>query len=129
MANDAKIYDAFGELIYSVAISDGIIQKEELTVLDEMLEGHPYEKEIKWSFKYEMNKGSSLKDTYNKAISAFKDHGPNQDYGLLVEILEKLAEASDGIDRTEGRVISNFQKTLRAHFIQYLDENGLLRRR
>lgn len=128
MVSKSRLLDAFGELIYSVAIADGIVQPEEIETLKEQLKGHPWAREIQWSFDYELKKNHSLKDTYEKALETLKEHGPHEEYAYLVDVIQKIAASSEGIDRTEGRVISNFQQSLRSHFIQYLDEHGLMKK-
>jgi len=128
MVSETRLKDAFGELIYSVAIADGMIQDEETDTLDKALEDHPWEEEIKWSFNYERKKKSSLKETYLKALDTFKEYGPHRDYKTLIELLEKIAESSDGFQSKEGKVISIFQKSLRAHFLEFMDENNFRRR-
>ena len=127
MVSKSRLLDAFGELIYSVAISDGIVQAEEIEILKNLLKGHPWAKEIQWSFDYELKKKHSLKDSYEKALETLKENGPHEEYAYLVDVIEKIAASSEGINRTEGRVITNFQQSLRSHFIKYLDEHGLMK--
>ena len=126
MVSKTRLLDAFGELIYAVAIADGVIQPEEIGTLQKLLEGHPWANEVQWSFDYEMKNKSSLENTYQKALDTLKAHGPFEDYHNLVEIIEKIAASSEGIDKNEKTVITSFQKSLREHFLQFLDENGLL---
>ena len=126
MVSQTRLNDAFGELIYAVAISDGMIQPEEKEILKGYLENHPWGKEIQWSFDYEYEKGNQLMDTFEKALETLKENGPHKDYAYLVDVLEAVAGASDGFQRKEGQIISNFQKSLRGHFLKYLDEHGLL---
>ena len=126
MVSKTRLMDAFGELIYAVAIADGIVQPEEIQTLEEMLKDHPWASEIKWSFNYELKNENSLKESYEKALQTLKENGPFEEYTYLVEIIEKLAVSSDGIDIQEQKVISNFQHSLRDHFLEFLDENGLL---
>ena len=116
MVNKTQLYDAFGEIIYAIAISDGMIQPEELKSLETILKGHPWAKEIQWSFDYEHRKENALMDSYNKAIETFKEYGPTEEYNYLVEILGEVAAASNGFERKEGMLISNFQKLLEGHF-------------
>ena len=126
MVSQTRLNDAFGELIYAVAIADGIIQEEEIEVLQKILEKHPWGKEIKWSFDYEMKKESGLMDTFEKALNTLKENGPHKDYAYLVEVLEAVANSSDGFQKREGQIISHFQKSLRAHFLKYLEDHDLL---
>ena len=125
MVSKTRLYDAFGELIYSIAVADGIVDPEEVEALHKILAGHPWAKEIEWSFNYELAKGNSLKDTYLKALETLKENGPHPDFAYLIEVLEEVAKAKDGINSKEGRMISIFQKSLRAHFLEYLDQHGL----
>ena len=41
MVSKTRLYDAFGELIYAVAIADGLIQEEETAVIERTLADHP----------------------------------------------------------------------------------------
>jgi len=116
MVSKTKLYDAFGELIYAIAIADGMIQQEELDSLETILKGHPWAKEIQWSFDYEHRKQHNLMETYNKAVETLKDHGPSEEYVYLIEVLGEVAAASNGFEKKEGMLISNFQKLLKAHF-------------
>ena len=126
MVSKTRLYDAFGELIYAVALADSMIQEAEISVLEKVLAGHPWSKEIRWSFDYELKRENQLMDTYHKALETLKENGPHADYAYLVEVLEAVAEASDGFHKKEGQIISNLQKSLKSHFIQYLDDNALL---
>ncbi|MEM1319473.1 MAG: TerB family tellurite resistance protein [Bacteroidota bacterium] len=125
MVSKTRLFDAFGELIYAVAISDGMVQQEEIDSLHKILRGHPWAKEIQWSFDYEHRKQNALMETYNKALDTFKEYGPTKEYAYLIEVLEEVAAASDGVEKKEGILISNFQKSLRAHFVEFLDTNQL----
>ena len=127
MVSKTRLYDAFGELIYTVAIADGIIQDDEVKIIEERLKEFEWGEEVKWSFNYEKKKGSDLKETYLKALETFKEYGPHPDYYNLLELLEEVAKASDGFEKKEGRVISIFNKSLRAHFLEYITENRLKR--
>ena len=126
MVSKTRLIDAFGELIYVVAIADGMVQPEEIKTLEELLKGHPWASEIQWSFDYELKNQNDLEDTFQKALETLKENGPFEDYTYLVEVIEKIAASSDGVDQSENKIISNFQKSLREHFLEFLDENGLL---
>ena len=126
MVSKTRLIDAFGELIYAVAIAVGMIQPEEIKTLEKLLEGHPWASEIQWSFDYELKNKNTLKNTYQKALETLKENGPFEDYHYLVEIIEKIAASSDGVDNNEYNIIDDFQKSLRDHFLAFLDENGLL---
>ena len=126
MVSKTRLNDAFGELIYAVAIADGMVKPEEIKALEDLLNGHPWASEIQWSFNYELKNRHDLKDSYQKALETLKENGPFEDYNYLVEIIEKIAAESDGVDKNEKIIIKDFQQSLRAHFLEFLDENGLL---
>ena len=124
--NKERLYDAFGELIYTLAMADGLIQPEEIRALDRILEGHPWASQIKWSFNYEVNKGLDLKDVYKKALDTFTQHGQDKEYAYLIDILQKVAKASDGIDDNEQEMIERFQLDLKENFINEMEKRRLV---
>ena len=112
MQNPTKLYEAFGELIYVIAMSDGQIQPEELQAIEQRLAGHPWGQDIKWSFEYEVAKKQPIEDLYKKVISYCEMHGPEKEYQFLIETLEAVAAASQGIATEEQAVIDNFSSDL-----------------
>ncbi len=120
------LHDAFGELIYAVALADGHIQAEETAKLKELLANHPWGKDIQWSFDYETRKGRDVRAAYDKALQVLQDHGPDPEYAFLVEVVNAVAEASDGVDAEEKAVIDGFQQSLYQHFLNYMEEHELL---
>ncbi|WP_375561338.1 TerB family tellurite resistance protein [Bernardetia sp. OM2101] len=124
--NKERLYDAFGELIYALAMADGLIQPEEIRALDAILEGHPWASQIKWSFNYESNKNLDLKDVYKKALDTFTQHGQDKEYAYLIDVLKKVAKASDGIDEAEQEMIERFQKDLKENFITEMEKRHLV---
>jgi len=126
MGSETRLYDAFGEIIYVVAIADGMIQDEEIKVIEEQLSKYSWGENAKWSFNYERKNETQLKEAYLKSLTTLKDYGPHEGYYDLIKILEEVAKADNDFERKEGRVISIFNKSLRAHFLEYLDENGLM---
>lgn len=112
MVSRDRFYQTFGELLYVVAMEDGFIQKEEAKMLEEILKEHPMAKEIKWSFDYEKKRRNSVEMLYKKVIEVYKDNGPDKEYDFIIYALEKVAEASDGIDRNENDVITGFSRKL-----------------
>lgn len=116
MVTKIDLYDAFGELIYALALADGVVQKEETAALSRILGDHPWAKEIKWSFDYEKKKEKSLEAAFEKALDVCKNFGASTDYPFLFEILDKIAAASDGVHEEEVALIAKFKTELLAHF-------------
>lgn len=116
MTPKERIYDAFGELAYLVARSDGLIQPEEVVKLEEILMAHPKGREIKWSFDYERRKRNDPEALYKKVIDCCRENGPDPEYQFLVEMLERVALASAGIDSSEEAAIKGFIHDLTERF-------------
>lgn len=122
MNDKERLHDSFGELIYAIAMADGIIQDEELEVLNEILADHPWASQISWSFTYEATTGNAVDEVYAKVISFCKHYGPTKEYAEMVDVMKKIAEASNGIDFNEEIIIESFQADLTEHFQTELDK-------
>ena len=116
MKDTDKLIEAFGELIYVVAMADGSIQKDELAVIEQKLATHKWGEDIKWSFDYEVKKKNSIEDLYKKVITYCEMHGPDSEYQFLMEVVEDVAKASDGIDKSEKAVMDDFVTDLTNKF-------------
>lgn len=116
MKNTEKLYEAFGELLYVVAMADGEIQASELAIITSKLVDHPWGADIQWSFNYEMKKQRDLDLLYDRVISYCKDHGPEKEYNFLIELMEEVAAASGGIDANEEKHMKGFVSELTEQF-------------
>jgi len=116
MTSIQKLYDAFGELIYVIAMADGKVQEEEVLALEKKLADHPWGESIKWSFDYEMKKSNSIDDLYRKVVSYCEEHGPTEDYVFLLEVMEEVANAHEGKGEKEQEVLDNFVRHLTDKF-------------
>ncbi len=121
MKDKEKLYETLGELLYAVALADGVVQDSETERLEEIIRHHPWGKEIKWSFDYEARVKKPLEEVYKKAINYCHSYGPTAEYVEFVELLTLVADASEGIDHHEELVISNFSKHLVERFKADLD--------
>lgn len=126
MIKRERLYDAFGELIYAVAMADGDVQKEEVTALEKLLKSHPWAKEIKWSFNYEHNKNHSIDEAFDHAINICKENGPDPEYKYLLDVMTQVAEAFNGIIPQEQKIIENFKSDLHRRFEQDLLNHKLV---
>lgn len=116
-----KLIEAFGELLYVVAMADGRIQAEELKVVEEKLSSHKWGNEIKWSFDYEVKKNRPLDELYKKVITYCEMHGPEKEYQFLLDLVEDVAKASNGVDEKEQTQMDNFVNDLRRKFKEDID--------
>ena len=121
MVKRERLYDAFGELLYAIAIADGEVQSEEIKVIESILNKHTWAKEIKWSFDYENLKQHSLEEAYSKAILVCKKNGPDPEYKYLLDVMLQVAEAFDGTVPQEKEVILRFKGDLHSEFINQLE--------
>lgn len=110
--NHEKLYEAFGELLYVLAMADGLIQEEELSALENVLAEHPWAADIKWSFNYERKKEGSVEEVYAKVLDYCTNAGPSPEYQNMIDVMEAMAKASNGIDTDEQEVMDTFTHTL-----------------
>ena len=110
--NHEKLYEAFGELLYVVAMADGFIQEEEVSALETVLAEHPWAADIKWSFNYERNKKRGVEEVYARVLDYCTNAGPSPEYQNMIQVMEVMAKASNGIDKEEQEVMETFANTL-----------------
>ncbi|BDD05070.1 TerB family tellurite resistance protein [Aureibacter tunicatorum] len=124
MIDRNRLYDAFGELIYAIAVADGIVQGEEVRALEACLENHPRAKEIKWSFDYEKSRKTTMEYAYHKAIDTCKENGPDAEYLFFIEVLESVAHSNE-MEPEQLEMIDRFETELKSKFLDdYIKENN-----
>ena len=122
MVKRERLYDAFGELLYVIAMADGAIQDEEVKVLEGILNKHTWAKEIKWSFDYEKQKQHTIEEAYTKAIDVCKANGPDPEYKYLLDVMYLVADAFDGTVKQEEELIDRFKCDLHEEFLKQLSK-------
>ncbi|MFT5647584.1 MAG: tellurite resistance protein [Aureispira sp.] len=110
--NHEKLYETFGELLYVVAMADGLIQDEEVSTLENILAEHPWATDIKWSFNYERKKKRGVEEVYARVLDYCTNAGPSPEYQNMIEVMEAMAKASNGVDADEKEVMDTFTNTL-----------------
>ncbi|WP_066628865.1 tellurite resistance TerB family protein [Labilibacter marinus] len=113
-----KLYEVMGELLYAVAKADGVIQPEEKDALNKLLQNHASQEDIMWSFEYEESKNTTVEEVYNKVINFCHSYGPAAQYQEFINAMTVIAEAADGLDEKESKIINSFSKDLLARFQQ-----------
>lgn len=116
-----KLYEAFGELLYVVAMADGFIQESEITALENVLANNPWAADIKWSFDYKRKKKTSPEEAYYKVLDYCKHAGPQAAYKDMLEVMSAIAKASNGVDEQEQAVVDTFTQTLTERFKKDLE--------
>ena len=110
------VYNAFGEVMYAVALADGAIQQEEIKRFNEIIEKHKFGDKIKWSFFHKKEENTPLKVALEKALDTLTTFGPFEDLPFLFNALEEIAKAFNGIVEQERNLIDNFRKDLHEQF-------------
>ena len=108
----SKLYNAFGEIMYSLAMADGKIQKEELHAITTALKNHEWSSGILWSFDYENEKQRNTADILKRALKVFRENGPSKEYRDFLSSLKLIAAASNGIDNNEAIMITEIEKVI-----------------
>lgn len=116
MTEKERLYQSFGELIYVVAMADGIIQPAEIESLQTLMVDHEWSKEIEWSFNYERSKTPNVDDLYQKVINTCHQYGPSPIYAEFISAMKKIAEADQGTNKKEKKIIESFSSELIARF-------------
>ncbi len=122
MTEEERLYDIFGELLYVLAMADGVVQDEEVAALDKLLENHKWAQSIKWSFDYEVAHHSDVEAVYNKVLHFCHHHGPSPVYADFISAMTKIAKAANGVEDSEKKIISSFSSDLIARFQKDIDE-------
>lgn len=124
MTKKEQLYEAFGELVYVLAMADGTIQPEELQQVKQILEQHPQGADIQWSFDYEARQQRPVEDVYQKVIDACQAVGPDPEYPYLIDLLEKVAAVYAGKSQEEDKVITGFTADLLERFRRDVEAIG-----
>ncbi len=124
MTKKEQLYEAFGELVYVLAMADGTIQPEELARVKQILEQHPQGADIQWSFDYEARQQRPVEDVYQKVIDACQEVGPDPEYPYLIDLLEKVAAVYAGKSQQEDKVITGFTADLLERFRRDVEAIG-----
>lgn len=112
------VLDTFGRIIYAVAKSDGEVQDSEVTVIQEVIDNHSWAQEIELSFAIEYELDEDADEVFDSAIETFRFNEIGGHANEFIDLLEKIAEAHDGIVSEEKVIIDKFKIKLQ--------ENGLL---
>jgi len=118
MENKSALYEAFGKMVYLVAIADGLIQPEETEALERLLVGRDFAPAVQWSFEELVAHPLDPAAVYEEVMGVFVEHGPDPAYQQLFEILEAVAHASDGLDSEEANVLIDLEVDLRKRFLE-----------
>ena len=109
---DEKLRTAFARVIYAVAKIDGEVQDVEVKVFRELIANHEWARSIELAFDKEYNDDSEANIVFLKAMKVFRSYGPSEHYPFFIDLLEKIAEAHDGVVPEERKLIDRFKQGL-----------------
>ncbi|MCV9385864.1 hypothetical protein [Reichenbachiella ulvae] len=109
---DKELLDTFGKILYAVAKSDGEVQEEELAVVRKVIDDHEWAQELELSFEVERELDSDADGIFEEAMSVFCRYDVRSHYEQFIDLLEKVAEAHDGVVQEEKVLIDKFKTHL-----------------
>lgn len=107
-----KLQEAFGRVVYAIAKIDGEVQQIEIDVFKDLIEHHPWGQQISDVFYQETEMNNDPNIIFLKAMKVFRAHGPSEHYPFFINLLEKIAQAHDGIIDEEQKMINRFKEGL-----------------
>lgn len=116
MEKEEKLYEVLGELLYAIAKADGVVRLEEKEALSKLLKNHPLGNDIIWSFEFEEDKNTSIDSIYDKVINYCHGYGASPIYVEFINAMKIIAEAANGIEDSESKIINSFSKDLMERF-------------
>ena len=105
---DSTTLDVFGKILYAVAMADGEVQQEELDELKRIVEEDNWAKEIELSFNEALGLQMDPKIVFYKNIRIFKTLETEEYIPYFINLMERIAEAYDGIIPEEKELITTF---------------------
>ena len=111
------LQEAFGQVVYAVAKIDGEVQQTEIDVLHKLIEENEWAKEVLTSFNKETKLDNDPNKIFPKAMRVFRLHGNSEHYPFFIDLLEKIANAHDGIIPEEQKLIDMFKDALKGPII------------
>ncbi|MBL4753053.1 MAG: TerB family tellurite resistance protein [Flavobacteriales bacterium] len=128
MQDKEQLYETLGELLFVVAMADGVIQHTERESLNKLLKDHPWAHEIKWSFDYEVSHHAKLEEVYTKVIDFCHHYGPAAEYYEFIDAMKVIADAAEGVNKDEDEIITSFSKDLTERFMKDIEKQLALER-
>ena len=116
MYSKEKVYDAFAELIYAVVIADGKITASEEEVISKVIEGHSIKLDIQKYFDSK-SKNISIAQSFMNTFGVCKEHGKDPEYPFLLHIVEDVALVSEGLNKDEDNLLSEFISSFKLKFL------------
>ncbi|MBT28076.1 MAG: hypothetical protein CMO01_00335 [Thalassobius sp.] len=122
MASKEQVYEAFGELLYAVARSEGKVKQKTIEHLETLLQKYSWGEAATWSLKYEKEHKKTFDETYDRAIDIFVEYGPFEEYENFFNLIEEINEEEPSFIGSHGKkILINFKKKLHRAFMENED--------
>ena len=113
MSNKEQLYEAFAELAYSVAMSDGTIEQIEIDTVIEASKGHEIQKNISTLFNSKNNE-ISVAQSFKNILDLHREIiEQDKEYPFLIGIIEKLSRVSVKDELIEDTIIGSVLESLK----------------
>lgn len=103
-----QLYQSFAELIYAVAMADGILMAAERKAIKQILGDHAMMPYIDNLFDATNKHSISIVSAYYKVRQYIKENKPDPEFSFLVQVLEALSKLSEGVADEEENLVEDF---------------------
>ena len=116
MESKKKVYEAFAELIYAVIMADGEVKEPEKSLITNIVINHPIAADIHAQLESGV-KNTSIVQSFLHTLDVCKEHGKDEEYSFLLNILVEISKVSEGVDSEEGGFFSEFVANFKKRFL------------
>ncbi len=115
MTDTKELYMGLGSALYALAKTDGHLQPEESETLKTVLSGEPNGEAVLEAFHVHNQYNIHVEDAYAYAFRRFTTSRKALDEETkkrFLQLMERLADAHDGVSRKENEFIRRFRRDL-----------------
>ncbi len=110
----SDLYRSFGDLIYAIAMADGILQEEEKNAIRKIIGDHAMMPFVDESLNRKVKEEISIVSAYYKVMNYIKENKPDPEFHFLLQVLEALSKLSAGVDEDDENLMEDFIADLRS---------------
>ena len=104
------IMNVFGKILYALAMADGAVQNSEINILHKIVSKDKWARQIEFSFKVARKLDMDPKTVFEKNMRVFRARPIDEHYPYFLELMQKIAQAHDGIVPAEQAMIEKFKR-------------------
>lgn len=116
MESKKKVYEAFAELIYAVVMADGEVKDPEKSLITNIVSSHPIAADIQ-NHLASGAKNTSIVQSFLYTLDVCKEHGRDEEYSFLLNILVQISKVSEGVDNEDGGFFAEFVANFKKRFL------------